>query len=89
MILFSRVVEGTETRPVLFDHDVPFPSVETLEQQQGLYLTGEFGEGWLKCPMTVTYTLFNRSSHTHDLVISIDSTEYFMNAGPKRVMIIT
>jgi len=60
---------------------IPFSHAATI------YVEGIFsntGKGELKRPMQIKYVIYNRSNKPHDLWISLDSTECFMNAGPKK-----
>lgn len=62
---------------------VAFSSTATL-YVEGVFFTK--GQGELKRPMQIKYVVHNRSNHTHSLWVSLDSTECFMNAGPKKVL---
>lgn len=53
-----------------------------------IYVEGIFnckGRGELKEPMPVKFSIHNRSKKVYDLWVSLDSTECFMNAGPRKV----
>ena len=66
---------------------VPVNPIPTRDDNP-LFLQGVFsnnGHGKLKQPMRAYYTLTNRTSNVFDLSIIIDSSESFMNAGPKKV----
>jgi hypothetical protein len=84
VLKWCRIGEGSDGALISTEMGVSLPR---LDVGVGLRLTGEFGEGRLKKPMPASYILKNRSSFCFDLSVSIDSTEYFMNAGPKKVLI--
>jgi len=55
--------------------------VETIIQGDGL--------GRLKQPMPLTYAVMNCTEKVLDLCVSLESSDTFMNAGPKKVMLRT
>ncbi|CAG7825272.1 unnamed protein product, partial [Allacma fusca] len=71
-----------------FTTKTEIPVIPLAKRFSPLCLQASFsnnGRGKLKTPMLACYTILNRSLYVHDITVSMDSNESFMNGGPKKV----
>ena len=66
------------------DTNIILPIIDAIKAPIYLELDTP-AHGWVRTPLTITYTIHNRSTSVQDMELIIDSSDAFMYAGNKQV----
>lgn len=66
------------------DTNIILPVIDAIKAPIYLELDTP-AHGWVRTPLTITYTIHNRSTSVQDMELVVDSSDAFMYAGNKQV----